>query len=210
MTVGTREQLAEFLRQNRGAWQLAWKAREDYKLARTGMACGLWSAFEMGEQAVEKLLKSYVVFKEPGVKLIALGHDTAACLDAACQRGLEATEELVQTAERFRDLYRRRYPGTPGTPSSLSTGEIHDLDRAMFEIWDNFEALQPDYYYVSGLLVDVYGARLQPSPSAETQAGYLTKANDAFAVRRERIEAGIERRLHAWYGTVVRPDGSLG
>ncbi|GAB5546994.1 MAG: hypothetical protein SangKO_067540 [Sandaracinaceae bacterium] len=210
MTVGTREQLAEFLRQNRDAWQLAWKAREDYKLARIGMACGAWSAFEMGEQAVEKLLKSYVVFKEPEVKLKALGHDTTACLDAALRHGLAATDELVRTAERLRDLYRRRYPGTPDTPRSLSTGEMHDLDRAMFEIWDNFEPLQPDYYYVSGLLVDLYGARLQPSASAEAQAGYLTRANDAYATRRHRLHAGIDLRLAAWYGMAVQPDGAGG
>lgn len=199
MTVGTQDELREFLRENQRGWKLAWKAREDYKLARLGMVSGAWSAFEMGEQAVEKLLKSFIVFRDPSAKVRELGHDTTACLEAACAAGLTASEDLERTAERLRELYRRRYPDIPGAPQSLSTGEVHALDRAVFEIWDGVEAIQSDYYFVSGLLVDVYGARLKPSDWADAQDRIVTAGNKAYAVRRDRLQAGIDERLRVWY-----------
>jgi hypothetical protein len=61
------EGLQLFLRTNRAAWQFAWKASDDYLLARTGMLNGLWSAFEMATQSVEKLLKSYLLFVDLGL-----------------------------------------------------------------------------------------------------------------------------------------------
>jgi len=50
-----KQELQSFLRSNSAAWQVAWKACDDYLLARVGLQNGLWSAFEMTTQATEKL-----------------------------------------------------------------------------------------------------------------------------------------------------------
>lgn len=54
--------LQKFLRANPDAWQFAWKSHEDYLLTRLGLLNFRVSAFEMGSQALEKILKSYILF----------------------------------------------------------------------------------------------------------------------------------------------------
>src|SRR6266436_10225 len=101
------EQLHVFTSKNRDAWQFAYKASQDYLLTRLGLMNGMSSSFEMATQAIEKLLKSYLLFTDSKLggdgnkvykavryKAKALGrthepgHDVEAALDLAEENGL--------------------------------------------------------------------------------------------------------------------------
>src|SRR5687767_11309493 len=171
--------LLEFTRQNKDAGKFAYKASEDYLLARLGMSDALWSSFEMATQAVEKLLKAYLLFTDSSLsgkaenvrKAIAararlrgrtqeLGHDVAAALELAKENGLPGSPDLEGRILRINAYYERRYPNG-GWLGSLSTGEITDVDEAVFEIWDAFKDINADYHYACGILMPVYGNRLE-------------------------------------------------
>jgi hypothetical protein len=215
-------ELQNFLRQNRAAWLLAWKASDDYLLARLGLTLGLWSGFEMATQATEKLLKSYVLFKDVGlggseenvlraVSAISrmrgrkheLGHDVEAVLDLATASGLPCSAGLQVRLARINSYYALRYPGGAG-PISFSTAEIQDIDEAVFELWDAFQSINVDYFYTSGLMMPVYGLLLsdhvgRPEATTSHYFGIMTNLNQPFEKRREDIEQGIRERLECWY-----------
>ena len=185
--IGTQQDLQNFLRRHKAAWQFASKASDDYLLARCGMLNALWSGFEMATQASEKLLKAYLLFTDKTGSCNAdnirkavsrksqslgrtseLGHDVEACLALATAVGFVCSADLQSRLARINSYYSRRYPGEGG-PTSLSTGEIEDVDGAVFQIWDAFKGVNHDYYYTSGLMGPVYGVRLHPRSWRKSQ-----------------------------------------
>jgi DNA-binding NarL/FixJ family response regulator len=164
------DQLQVFLSKNRDAWQFAYKASQDYLLTRLGMKNGMSSSFEMATQAIEKLLKSYLLFTDltlggdaekvrssVSAKAKGLGrkhepgHDVEAALDLAIENGMRITAGLRSRVVRINGYYAHRYPRNGyGYPTAgLSTAEISDVDKAVFEIWDAFKAINADYYYLT-------------------------------------------------------------
>src|SRR5262249_26054975 len=144
--------LQDFLSRNSAAWQFAWKASDDYLLARFGIRHALWSAFEMATQAAEKLLKSYLLFQDRALagsadavhkavskkakasgRSMELGHDVYSALDLAEAQGLSCSTDLRTRILRINSYYDRRYP--PATSGFLSAAEVDDVDEAIFELW---------------------------------------------------------------------------
>ena len=216
--------LQSFLRSNKAAWQFAWKASHDYLLARFGIRSGLWSGFEMATQAIEKLLKSYLLFQDgalggcedavrravsakarAGGRLSEFGHDVQSALALAEPVGLTCSPELRARVTRIDSYYELRYPG--GGPRSLASAEAEDVDEAIFEVWDAFEAMNPDYYYTSGIMWPIYAYLMdiehegKPSPLGSKYFAFMTEENLAYGRRRARIEDGIKERLTRWYRT---------
>jgi hypothetical protein len=219
------DQIHVFLRKNRHAWQFAYKASQDYLLTRLGMLNGQWSSFEMATQAIEKLLKSYLlftdstlagdadkVFKAVSAKAKTLGrthehgHDVEAALDLATANGLPSSVGLATRVVRINGYYAHRYPriGAGYPTAGLSTAEISDVDEALFAIWDAFKAIHPDYYYVTGIMTSVYGKLAclhggHDISALERDFDILTLANKSYEARRSDIETAITERLTSWF-----------
>lgn len=193
---------------------------EDYLLARFGISKVLLSGFELGTQAVEKLLKAFLLFSDPtlgkkeknvlravrarakelgGTKELA--HDVVAALDLAEKSGFSSSPVLRDRVERINAYYLKRYPSGGFLGGlSLSTGEVHDFDETVFEIWDAFKNLNAEYYYTSGILRDVYGLALGgPLPWWDHRFEILTEKNLAFARRKDDITRGIEELIRIHY-----------
>jgi HEPN domain-containing protein len=214
--MAARSELAQFNRRNRAAVMFAEKALHDYLYARYGIQGGFLSAFEMSTQAVEKLLKSYLLFKDPHCAgsaeklkkaLIARskalgrsrepGHDVEAALDMAAGLGLSCSADLRGRLGRINTYYAGRYPDSSG-PGALYSTELQDIDEAVFEIWDSFQAINPDYYYVCGISMPVYSF-LMNGTDERNRFGIMSTRNLSYARRKEFIEAGIKERCAAWF-----------
>lgn len=210
-------ELLEFNRRNRAAMMFGEKALHDYLYARFGIQHGFWSAFEMSSQAVEKLLKSYLLFKDCCFggsaeklrrALIArskalghskgTGHDVEAALDMAAALGLACPTDLRPRLQRINAYYAARYPDGYG-PGAVYSAELEDIDEAVFEIWDSFRQINADYYYVCGISMPVYALLANRSDPFSWFCS-MSNRNLAYAKRKECIEAGIKERLASWYG----------
>jgi hypothetical protein len=220
--IKTKEACQNFLSQNIDAWQFAVKASDDYLLARCGLLNNLWSSFEMATQATEKLLKSYLLFKDSSlrgsgesVRLAVAkesrtlgrkneaGHNIKACLSLSRNVGLPITTALENRLARIDDYYSLRYPNDNST-SSLSTSELNDFDAAIFEIWDAFESIDEDYFYIHGIMSHVYSKILRDRKSGsssilENPFQIMTSHNKSYNDRKAKFEEGIYRRLEEWY-----------
>jgi hypothetical protein len=221
--VGTQEELQDFLRQNKAAWQFASKASDDYLLARFGMLNTLWSSFEMATQATEKLLKAYLLFTDRTLfgsakkvqtavqtKARSLGrpqesgHNVEACLELAAAAGFVHSVDLKSRLIRINSYYGRRYPDGNGPPW-LSAEEVHDLDEAVFEIWDAFQRVNSDYHCVSGLMSPIYAVFLEErahggntNPLAARMYKIMTQENKALELRWTCVRDGTQHCLNAW------------
>ena len=106
---------------------------------------------------------------------------------------------------RIDSYYERRYPGLG--PQSLASAEVEDLDEAIFEVWDAFEAINPDYYYTTGIMWPVYSYLTdiehegKPSTLSIRYFAFMTDANLAYERRRARVEDGVNERFARWYRT---------
>lgn len=84
--------------------------------------------------------------------------------------------------------------------------DVGDVDQAVFEVWDAFEPINPDYYYTTGIMWPIYAYQIDllskgtPSLLATNYAAFMTAQNRAYEERRARIETGIKERLERWYG----------
>lgn len=220
--MGTAAELQQFLRDNRPAWQMAWKSCDDYMLCRLGMLNGLWSSFEMATQATEKLFKSYLLFHDAALggdakkamKAVAdqakargrtfeRGHDVEACLDLAKNLGFTPDGTFETRLKRVNELYEGRYPDSGG-PTSLSTKEMEDVDAVIFRLWDDFQNLNADFYLTGGIMRPVYGHFLHQHSYGSTEMTdadfrILTTANKAYEARAAAIEKLAKEMLAEWY-----------
>lgn len=218
----TQADLQNFLRENKNAWPFVSKATDDYMLARCGMLNALWSSFEMATQAAEKLLKGYLLFADQMFvgdtnkmrdavskkakslgRTQEMGHDVEACLELAIAAGLQPSADLRLRLARINSYYSQRYPDSAPL-QSLSTKEIEDVDEAMFEIWGAFKTINDDYYYITGLSTPIYASYKdqrdgQNNPMLQCRFQVLSLNNRAYQNRQSDFEAGIEKRLTAWY-----------
>jgi hypothetical protein len=213
-------ELQRFLRRNSAAWQFACKACDDYLLARVGLQTGLWSGFEMTTQATEKLLKAYLLLTDASLKgqahilrrtvskastrrgrTRATSHDIEACLMLATDHGFIAPSGLAARFKRINDYYELRYPSDRNM--SLSSSELHDVDEAVFSIWDEFSKIRLEFYLTSGVLRPVYGIRLRPNMSSSSpcdrEFAVLTAFNAAYVSRRGKIEEQMTQLISEWY-----------
>ncbi|GBO53932.1 hypothetical protein APA_1880 [Pseudanabaena sp. lw0831] len=220
-TIKTKKAFQEFLRQNIDAMQFAEKASDDYLLARCGLLNNLWSSFEMATQSVEKLLKSYLLFTDSSLqgkahavyravgkeskdlgRTTEAGHNIEACLSLAEKAGLPLSTVLENQIARINAYYNNRYPNDD-SPSLLSTSELDSFDAAIFEIWDAFESIDEDYFYVHGIMAHVYSKLLRDRRSSssllENSFQIMTSGNNSYNVRKAKFEEGIYRRLEEWY-----------
>lgn len=204
----------EFLRAHSVAAQFAQKAAEDYLLARVGIQDGLWSAFEIASQATEKLLKAYLLFRNPALNGNAkaamqaigakarlrgrrynVGHDVEAAFELSINLGMPSPPALEKRIAKINAYYDLRYPDL-GAPMSLGTDEVNDLDESIFHIWDAFKPLDDDYFYLCGIPQPILISFMHPPQHyIRRRVRALTGANLAYRHRQADIEAGIRNRI---------------
>jgi hypothetical protein len=211
----------DFLRKNKHAWQFAAKATDDYMLARLGLQNVLWSGFEVASQAIEKLLKSYLLYADHTLlgdadnvrkavsreaqnrgRMTEKAHDVLAAYSLAAEQGLTYEPEMENRLIRINSHYASRYPDGGG-PTSKGTDELNEIDEAVFGLWDSFARFDPDLIYIGGIASPIYAFHLHSRPGVHTltishainQFNILVRANAAYQKRATRFNTEIWRRL---------------
>lgn len=212
--------LQPFLKENQLASAYALKAFQDFMLTRLGIKKGFFSAFELGAQSIEKLLKSYLFFKDKEKYVLnpkglrseirkvakSLGrsnlqpHDLNAISNIAFDNGLKLRPHQKENINLIDSYFFGRYPDDEKckTLDCLAGGCI---DSLIFDIWDNFKELNYDYYYTGGILTAVYAYyKVQKSKSnlkeliAEHYDIFIND-NNAYRRREKELTIEIQQRL---------------
>ena len=128
--TSSKQGLMDFCRHHRPATLLLNSMTSDYAASRCLLILGHFPGLVLGAQAIEKILKSYLLFHNPELKVRGLGHSLPNILQKAAtifpQMDLRRFLPLVN---RFKEHYQARYPDNPDASSSMTTGELIELER---------------------------------------------------------------------------------
>src|SRR5688572_6077528 len=97
---GMAEVLA-FAGNNREAGELYSSATEDYVAARCCILNGLFSGFPLGAQAVEKMLKAFILYKAPATKVRDMSHYIDVLAKEAGRLGCDVISRHEQRIARL-------------------------------------------------------------------------------------------------------------
>ena len=150
----------------RHAALLVFSANDDYLLCRVGLTRWITAAFIPGHQAIEKYLKAFIVFADPEVsdasdirRLIKkrgsgteglpashnLLHLYAWAAELAC-----LPNEPPEILKLLNRLYVHRYPDNPVTSGGASSSQLAEIDSAVMQLWQWFDAIEPFFFLTHG------------------------------------------------------------
>ncbi|SAL19053.1 HEPN domain-containing protein [Caballeronia telluris] len=137
------------------------QSAEDYGAARCCLLHGLFPGFVMAEQAVEKLIKAFLLTADPTFKpKKGQGHNLAAFCARLIEKypaisldGFEPTIQLLQAC------YDGRYPDSAADPMPRATAELHNVDRLYMHLADQ-APLAGDRKWSIGVFPHLYMAHL--------------------------------------------------
>ena len=129
----------DYCREHSRATLLLLTAAHDYASARCLLLNGLFGGLVFGAQAIEKLLKAYILFIDPGREVKkAFSHSLTKLLQEADslspQLGLSKYGPLVQ---KFSGHYATRYPDDPAASKSMTTADLFELDEFVIFLNEN-------------------------------------------------------------------------
>jgi len=131
-TVGSHalQELMRYCEQHSKATTLARVAAMDYAGARCLLLNGLPAGVMLGAQAIEKFLKTWLLFSDPAYPVRPLRHSLPRLLEAVIGTypNQHFPARFAKVMDRFLRHYEARYPDSPGGLSSMTTAEIKDLD----------------------------------------------------------------------------------
>jgi HEPN domain-containing protein len=192
------KETTQFCPTNSSATTLLHNAAHDYAAARCLLLNGLVSGgLMMGEQAIEKFLKAYILLKNPSKAVRQLQHSLKELLNEADQvspsLGLSKYSAMMT---RYEDYYRNRYPDNRVKLSVMSSEEIFELDEFIISLNENlpmpFEAKYRTGLYAL-VTFSLHGRAVPPWKT------WLKHLNHALAPRWPQIEVDFRtmlRNLH--------------
>jgi HEPN domain-containing protein len=134
---------------------------EDYAAARCCILNGLFPGFVMAEQAVEKLIKGFILFKEPQFKpKRGCGHDLRSLVHVLHSYypdfSLTAYEKII---EIIQSAYDGRYPDSDVQSQAYMTAQLRDIDELYIFLADQ-SPITGDFRYQIGVWPYLYMAYL--------------------------------------------------
>ena len=132
-------EMDEYCRKNSRATSLLLTAAHDYASARCLLLNGLFGGLVFGAQAIEKLLKAYILFIDPSREVKnAFSHSLTKLLKEAAslcpQLDFSKYTPLVQ---KFAGHYATRYPDDPAGSKSMTTADLFELDEFVIFLNEN-------------------------------------------------------------------------
>ncbi|NUY01560.1 HEPN domain-containing protein [Paraburkholderia youngii] len=114
------------------------QSAEDYAAARCCLLNGLFPGFVMAEQAVEKLIKAFILFMDPGFKPKGKkGHDLARLIEVLHSHyGHISLAPYEKTIELLQSSYDGRYPDSGSDSLAHMTSQLHDVDELYVYLLD--------------------------------------------------------------------------
>lgn len=173
---------------NSDATTLLHTAAHDYAAARCLLLNGLISGgLVMGAQAIEKLLKAYILLKCPRTSVRRSRHSLKDLLTSADhlspELGMSRYSELMAKYEGY---YQNRYPDNKVRVTAMSTEEIFSLDQFVISLNDDLP-MPVEAKYRTGLFslvtFSLHGGAIPPWET------WIKHLNRALAPRWPQIEA---------------------
>ncbi|MGH9607329.1 MAG: HEPN domain-containing protein [Terracidiphilus sp.] len=163
-------------------------AAHDYADARCLLLNGLFGGLALGAQAMEKLLKAYLLLKDPTWKVKALGHSVATLLEESAtlypNLGLPEYSALV---EKFRGHYAARYPDDPAGSKSMTTADLLELDEFIIFLNENLPCPR-NVKYRTGLY-PLITFSLGPAGTVTPWERWIKERNQSLVPHLQRINA---------------------
>ncbi|MEM5451526.1 HEPN domain-containing protein [Paraburkholderia guartelaensis] len=137
------------------------QSAEDYAAARCCLLNGLFPGFVMAEQAVEKLIKGFILFMDPSFKpKKSKGHDLASLITVLCSYYEHITlAQYERTIELLQSSYDGRYPDSGSASLAHMTSQLHDVDDLYIYLLDQ-SPITGDLRYRIGAWPFLYTAYL--------------------------------------------------
>lgn len=114
------------------------QAAQDYAGARCLLLNGLFTGLVQGAQTIEKSLKGYLLLNDPKLNVKRMSHSLPTLLQEADalypQLGLSKFAPLV---EKFRRHYETRYPDNADASTTMTTGDLRELDEIVVFLNEN-------------------------------------------------------------------------
>lgn len=133
-----RVELDQFCRTYQRATSLLLTAAHDYAAARCLLLNNLFGGLVFGAQAIEKLLKAYILLRDPSRNVKAFYHSLVKLLEEAAS--LFPSVELSRyapLARKFGGHYATRYPDDPAGSKSMTTADLFELDEFIVFLNEN-------------------------------------------------------------------------
>jgi hypothetical protein len=129
----------DYCRKHSKATLLLLAAAHDYASARCLLLNGLFGGLVFGAQAIEKLLKAYILFIDPNREVKkAFSHSLPRLLQEADSlyphSGFSKYASLVQ---KFAGHYAARYPDDPAASKLMTTADLFELDESVIFLNEN-------------------------------------------------------------------------
>ena len=131
-------ELDRYARENQKAILLLNSSASDYADARCLLINGMLGGLPLGAQAVEKVLKAYLLFYDPQRNVRKLSHKLPDLLTqtSAIFPSLNLMR-FESTAIKFAQHYDSRYPDNPNASTSRTTADRFELDDVMIFLNEN-------------------------------------------------------------------------
>lgn len=131
-------ELDQFCRKYQRATSLLLTAAHDYAAARCLLLNNLFGGLVFGAQAMEKLLKAYILFADPSRNVKAFNHSLVKLLEEAGSLfpGVKLSR-YVRLTQKFGGHYATRYPGDPAGSKSMTTADLLELDEFVIFLNEN-------------------------------------------------------------------------
>lgn len=130
--------LKAFCEQHSSATRLLLVAAQDYAAARCLLQNGLLTGLVLGAQAIEKLLKAYLLFDNPIGDVKRLSHSLSRLLrETGALFPALPLSEFAPVAEKFGRHYATRYPDNPTASTSMTSADLVELDAFVVFLNEN-------------------------------------------------------------------------
>jgi len=130
------KQVQEFARNNSMAMALYNNAAQDYGACRCCLINGFFPGFILGAQAIEKILKAFILLHDNKVNPKSFSHNLTKLVDEVQKNNDYGLARFLPLIRRLQIDYQTRYPDNPCKGASSSTGQLVEIDELIFYLID--------------------------------------------------------------------------
>lgn len=130
--------MSQYFEQHNRATLLLLTAAQDYAAARCLLQHGLLTGLVLGAQAIEKVLKAYLLLHDPKRQVKRLSHSFPKLLQGAHSLYPQLSlDRFAALTAKFGRHYQTRYPDNSGASTSMTSADIHELDTFVVFLNEN-------------------------------------------------------------------------
>jgi hypothetical protein len=192
------QEFNRFIEEHSRATQFLLVAAYDYAAARCLLFNFMFEGLVLGAQAIEKLLKAYLLFDDPKRTVKSLNHSLPKLLiEASASFPRLPLAQFMPLSEKFWRHYQTRYPDNPNASTTRSTADVMELDKFVIFLNENLPCSR-NVKYRTGLYALITFS-LGYASTVTTWESWIKRDNSALAPLLPRIGsdyAEVIKELH--------------